>query len=58
MSDRAEYFENLIKDAEREYKILLNSYKKENRNVALAAIYDWMDSLDSTIKEDFEQKLK
>ena len=56
MSDRAEYFENLIKDAEREYKILLNSYKKENRNVALAAIYDWMDSLDSTIKEDFEQK--
>lgn len=56
MSDRAEYFENLIKDAEREYKILLNSYKKENRNVALAAIYDWIDSLDSTIKEDFEQK--
>lgn len=56
MSDRAEYFENLIKDAEREYKILLNSYKKENRNVALAAIYDWIDSLDSTIKKDFEQK--
>ena len=56
MSDRAEYFEKAINDAQREYKILLNSYKKDNRNIALAAFYDWIDSIDSSLKEDYEQK--
>ena len=56
MSDRAEYFEREISKADKEYKELLNSYKKENRNVALAAIYDWMDSLDTNIKQDYEDR--
>ena len=56
MSYRAEYFEREISKADKEYTELLRSYKKENRNVALAAIYDWMDSLDTNIKQDYEDR--
>ena len=56
LDERADYFTNIIDNADREYQKLLRSYKKENRNVALAAIYEWIDGLDSNIKEDYEQR--
>lgn len=57
LTQRAEYFEQTIDEADRQYKLLLSSFKKGNRNVALSAIYDWLDDLDSEIKKDYEDRL-
>lgn len=57
LTQRAEYFEQAIDEADRQYKLLLSSFKKGNRNVALSAIYDWLDDLDSEIKKDYEDRL-
>lgn len=56
LTQRAEYFEQAIDEADRQYKLLLSSFKKGNRNVALSAIYDWLDDLDSEIKQDYEDR--
>lgn len=56
LSDQADYIAKAIDKADRQYKILLRSYKKENRNVALSAIYEWIDELDSNIKQDYEDR--
>ncbi len=54
--ERTEYYANAIDEANREYNALIRSFKKENRNVALSAIYEWLESLDNQIKQDFEDK--
>lgn len=56
LDERAKYYEKAIDEADREYKILLRSYKKENRNVALSAIYEWLEGLDAEIKQDYEDR--
>ncbi|MDY6358444.1 MAG: hypothetical protein SPL73_05740 [Cyanobacteriota bacterium] len=56
LDNRAEYYERIINDADRQYSALLSSYKHGNRNVALAAIYEWIDGLDKEIKDDYENK--
>lgn len=57
LTQRAEYFEQAIDEADRQYKLLLVSFKKGNRNVALSAMYDWLEDLDSEIKKDYEDRL-
>ena len=54
--ERAGYYEKIISDADREYKVLIRSYKEENRNAALAAMYEWISDLDNEIKQDYENK--
>lgn len=56
LDERAQYFEKAIDEADRQYKVLLRSFKKENRNVALSAIYEWLDELNPEIKEDYENR--
>lgn len=56
MEDRALYYENAISEADRQYKVLISSYKHENRNVALSAIYEWLEGLDREIKQDYEDR--
>lgn len=56
MEDRALYYENAISEADRQYKVLISSYKHENRNVALSAIYEWLEGLDKEIKQDYEDR--
>ena len=56
LQDEAEFYEKAINDAEREYKVLIKSFKNENRNVALSAMYEWLDKLPDGIKEDYENK--
>ncbi len=56
LQDEAEFYEKAINDAEREYKVLIKSFKNENRNVALSAMYEWLDKLPEGIKEDYENK--
>ncbi len=56
LQDEAEFYEKAINDAEREYKALIKSFKNENRNVALSAMYEWLDKLPDGIKEDYENK--
>lgn len=56
MEDRALYYENAISEADRQYKVLMSSYKHENRNVALSAIYEWLEGLDKEIKQDYEDR--
>lgn len=56
LQDEAEFYEKAINDAEREYKILIKSFKNENRNVALSAIYEWLDRLPDGLKDDYENK--
>ena len=56
LQDEAEFYEKAINDAEKEYKVLIKSFKNENRNVALSAIYEWLDKLPDGIKEDYENK--
>ena len=56
LQDEAEFYGKVIDDAEKEYKVLIKSFKNENRNVALSAIYEWLDKLPDGIKEDYENK--
>ena len=56
LTEKAEYFERAIDNANRQYKILLSSFKNENRNVALAAYYEWINSLPDEIKDDYESR--
>ena len=56
LDERADYFERAIDEADRQYKVLLRSFRKENRNVALSAIYEWIDELEPEIKEDYENR--
>lgn len=56
LNRRAEYFEREIDNADRQYKYLINEFKNGNRNSALAAVYEWLEGLDSEIKEDYENK--
>ena len=56
LDERADYFEKAIDEADRQYKVLLRSFRKENRNVALSAIYEWLDELNPEIKEDYENR--
>ncbi len=56
LDERADYFERAIDEADRQYKVLLRSFRKENRNVALSAIYEWLDELEPEIKEDYENR--
>jgi len=53
---RADYYEKIIDEADRQYKELLRAYKKENRNVALSAAYEWIEGLDKEIKQDYEER--
>ena len=53
---KAEYYANEINAAENEYSSLIKEFKKGNRNVVLAAYYDWINSLDVEIREDFENR--
>ena len=57
LSERADYFENAIDTANLQLKTLVSAFKNGNRNVALAAIYEWLDSLNPEIKSDFENKI-
>lgn len=54
--NRARYYSHIVDEADRQYKVLIKSYEKENRNVALSAIYEWLEGLDSEIKQDYEDK--
>lgn len=54
--ERAEYYAKVVDEADRQYKALIRSFEKENRNVALSAIYEWLNGLDSQIKQDYEDK--
>lgn len=56
LDERADYFEKAIDEADRQYKVLLRSFRKEDRNVALSAIYEWIDELEPEIKEDYENR--
>ena len=56
LDKRAEFFEKAVNDADREYKILIREYKNGNRNVALSAIYEWLEKMPSEIKQDYEDK--
>lgn len=56
LDERADYFEKAIDEADRQYKVLLRSFRKEDRNVALSAIYEWLDELNPEIKEDYENR--
>lgn len=53
---RAVYYAKAIDEADRQYKVLIRSFEKENRNVALSAIYEWLEGLDKEIKQDYEDK--
>lgn len=56
LTDRAEYFERAVDNAQRQYKVLIRSFKSGNRNVALSAVYEWLDGLDKEIKQDYEDR--
>ena len=56
LDEEADYFARAVDKADREYKILLSNYKRGNRNVVLSAVYEWIDSLDSQIKQDYEDR--
>jgi len=56
LDKRMEFFEKAVDDADREYKILIREYKNGNRNVALSAIYEWLEKLPSEIKQDYEDR--
>lgn len=56
LQNEAEYYEKAIDNANREYKVLLRSFKNENRNVVLATAYEWLDKLPEKIKQDYEDK--
>lgn len=56
LTDRAEYFERAVDNAQRQYKVLIRSFKNGNRNVALSAIYEWLDGLDNEIRQDYEDR--
>lgn len=56
LDNRAAYFEKAINEADRQYKILLKEFKSGNRNVALSAIYEWIENLEEEIKQDYEDR--
>jgi hypothetical protein len=56
LDERANYFQRAIENANREYKLLIRYFKNENRTVATAAIYEWLNNLPDEIKQDFEDK--
>ena len=56
LSQREEFFEKAINDANVEYSALINKFKKGNRNVVLSAYYDWVDKLPELIKKDYEDR--
>lgn len=56
LEERALYFKNSIDKANKEYKILLSSFKNGNRNVALGAVYEWLSDMPPEIKQDFEDR--
>ena len=56
LSQREEFFEKAINDANVEYSALINKFKKGNRNVVLSAYYDWIDKLPELIKKDYEDR--
>jgi len=56
LDERADYYEKAIDEADRQYKVLINEYRKGNRNVALGAIYQWLDSIDWDLVKDYEER--
>lgn len=56
LDNRAAYFEKAIDEADRQYKILLKEFKSGNRNVALSAIYEWIENLEEEIRQDYEDR--
>lgn len=56
LDERAAYFEKAIDEADRQYKVLLSNYKTGNRNVVLSAMYEWLESLNDEIKQDYEDR--
>ena len=56
LEERLDFFANAIDDADREYKMLIKEYKNGNRNITLAAIYEWLEKLPSEIKQDYEDR--
>ena len=56
LDERAAYYEKAIDEADRQYKILLSSFKNGNRNVALSAVYEWLESLNDEIRQDYEDR--
>lgn len=57
LSEKAEYFEQAIEAANLQFDALVKAFKNENRDVALSAIYEWLEQLDEEIKPDFENKI-
>jgi hypothetical protein len=56
LGNQAIYIERVINNSAREYKMLLDAFKNGNRNIALAAGYEWIESLPAQIKEDYADK--
>jgi len=56
LDERAQYYEKAIDEADRQYKVLLSNFRKGNRNVALSAIYEWLEGLNDEIKQDYEDR--
>ena len=57
LSEKAEYFEQAIETANLQFNALVKAFKNGNRDVALSAIYEWLEQLDEEIKPDFENKI-
>ena len=55
-NEYAEYIENAIDKANKEYEVLIRSYKNNDRDIATSAIFEWLDDLDEEIRQDYEDK--
>ena len=56
LDERAISYERAINEADRQYKILIREFKKGNKNVALSAIYDWLEDLGGDLQKDYEER--
>ena len=45
-----------VDEADKQYKILIREYRKGNKNIAIAAICDWIDGLGKEIRKDYEDR--
>lgn len=45
-----------IDEADYQYKKLVVAYKKESKDVALGAFYEWLDGINPEIQEDYRQR--
>lgn len=56
LDERAISYGRAIDEADRQYKILLREFKKGNKNVALSAIYEWLEGLGGELQKDYEER--